>query len=147
MDEYRQIKEMQKERAKADSRNEFKEPDLSLQSIQHEMKERRRQARRRKDCYSLVQEELSHNPFMTKIMKSTDFTPSAGVKHIDNIELANSPSIDGGAFQSPKNVMSRAEFELRTSLTVLKQMGPDKGGTKRNRNAKVTQSMEIKPYR
>ena len=82
---------------------------------------------------------------MTKIMKSSEFTPSAGVKHTDNIELTNSPSIDGGAFKSPKNVMSRAEFELRTSLTILKQMGPEKGSKRRNN--KVTQSMEIKPYR
>ena len=136
---------MQLERARADSRNRVEPIDLSQQSIEVEMKNRRREARRRKDCYSLVQEDLSRNPFMTKIMKSSEFTPSAGVKHTDNIELANSPSIHGGDFKSPKNVMSKAEFELRTSLTILKQMGPEKGANRRNR--KVTQSMEIKPYR
>ena len=36
--------------------------------------------------------------------------------------------------------MSRKEFELRTSLTVLKQFGPEK-----KRNRKVTQSMELRP--
>ena len=100
----------------------------------------------RRDCYSLVQEELTHNPFMTKILKSNDFTPSAGVKHTDNIELVNSPSVDGGEFKSIQpGIMSRAEFELRTSLTVLKQFGPEK--TDNRRNNKVTQSMEIKPQR
>lgn len=43
--------------------------------------------------------------------------------------------------------MSRAEFELRTSLTVLKQFGPDKRGGENRRNNRVTQSMEIKPQR
>ena len=102
---------------------------------------------RRRDCYSLVLEELSHNPFMTKILKSTDFSPQPGVKHTDNVELMNSPSVDGGEFKSLQpGIMSRAEFELRTSLTVLKQFGPDKKKDGR-RNNKVTQSMEIKPQR
>ena len=73
---------------------------------------------------------------MTQIMKSSDFTPSAGVKHTDNIELANSPSVSGGAFRSPRdNIMSKAEFELRTSLTVLKPIGPVE---KRNKKKRVT---------
>ena len=40
--------------------------------------------------------------------------------------------------------MSRKEFELRTSLTVLKEFGPEKTS---KRNTNVTQSMEIKPLR
>ena len=52
----------------------------------------------RKDCYSIVTEELSHNPFMTKILQSSDFLPTPGVKHTDDLSLANSPSVDGGAF-------------------------------------------------
>lgn len=133
------------ERSKADSRNEVLELDTSVHGMQEEIKQMKKQ--RRRDCYSLVQEELSHNPFMTKILKSSEFSPSAGVKHTDNIELANSPSIDGGQFKSLQpNIMSRAEFELRTSLTVLKQFGPEK--TDRNRrNNRVTQSMEIRPQR
>ncbi len=62
---------------------------------------------------------------MTKIMKSTEFTPVAGVKHTDNVMLSNSPSVSGGIYRSPReNIMSKAEFELRTSLTVLKPIGP-----------------------
>ena len=100
---------------------------------------------RRKDCYSIVTENLSHNPFMTKIMKSSDFTPEPGVKHTDNIQLAHSPSCSGGDFKSPRDgIMSRKEFELRTSLTVLKEFGPEKTS---KRNTNVTQSMEIKPLR
>ena len=92
-----------------------------------------------------MHEELSHNPFMTKIMKSSQFTPSAGVTHTDNVLLTNSPSVSGGVYQSPREgIMSKAEFELRTSLTVLKPIGPQEKKNKRNR--KVTQSMEIKPY-
>ena len=80
---------------------------------------------------------------MTKIMKSSLFTPSAGVKHTDNVNLTNSPSVSGGAFKSPREgIMSKAEFELRTSLTVLKPIGPQDNS---RRNRKVTQSMEIKP--
>lgn len=81
---------------------------------------------------------------MTKILKSSEFSPSAGVKHTDNVELANSPSIDGGLFKSLQpGIMSRAEFELRTSLTVLKQFGPEKKENRRNN--RITQSMEIRP--
>ena len=97
------------------------------------MKDRRK--KNRKDVYSLVQEELKFNPFMSRVLKSSDFTPSSGVKHTDNIMLANSPSVSGGEFQSPRpGIMSRAEFELRTSLTVLKDMGPEK----RKRNHRIT---------
>ena len=82
--------------------------------------------RNRGDNFALVQEELSHNPFMNKILKSADFTPEAGVKHTDNVMLANSPSVDGGQFKSNRpGIMSKAEFELRTSLTILKGLGPD----------------------
>lgn len=42
--------------------------------------------------------------------------------------------------------MSRAEFEARTSLTVLKQFGPELK-KQRGRNNKVTQSMEIKAHK
>ena len=101
--------------------------------------------RNRGDNFALVQEELSHNPFMNKILKSADFTPEAGVKHTDNVMLANSPSVDGGQFKSNRpGIMSKAEFELRTSLTILKGLGPDQTG--RNK-PKVTQSMEIRPQR
>ena len=82
--------------------------------------------RNRGDNFALVQEELSHNPCMNKILKSADFTPEAGVKHTDNVMLANSPSVDGGEFRSNRpGIMSKAEFELRTSLTILKGLGPD----------------------
>lgn len=64
------------------------------------MKER--QEKGGKDCYSLVKEPLSSNPFMTKVMLSKDFTPSAGVTHIDNIQLANSPTCSGGEYK-PNN--------------------------------------------
>lgn len=118
--------------------------NLSKESLQDELKTRRRANRRSRDCYSLVQEELSSNPFMTKILKSANFTPQSGVFHKDNVELANSPSCSGGVFKSPRpEIMSKEEFELRTSLTVLKAFGPDNG--KRNKRSKVTQSMEIKP--
>jgi len=73
---------------------------------------------------------------MTKLMKSSNFSPSAGVKHKDDVQLANSPSVDGGTFKAPKNgIMSRAEFEARTSLTVLKQFGP---ALNKQRNNKVS---------
>ena len=93
---------------------------MTKDSLQDELKARKR-ARRRKDCYPLVQEELSTNPFMKKILKSSNFTPNSGVVHTDNIELANSPSVSGGIFKSPRpELMSKEQFELRTSLTVLK---------------------------
>ena len=84
-----------------------------------------RRGQRRKDVYKIIPENLHLNPFMTKVCQSKDFTPSAGVTHRDNVLLPNSPSCSGGDFKSPfENCMSRAEFELRTSLTVLKAMGP-----------------------
>ena len=79
------------ERSRNDSRNETLDLDTSANNLRDEIKYMRKKNRR--DCYSLVQEELSHNPFMTKICKSTDFSPSAGVKHTDNVKLMNSPSI------------------------------------------------------
>ena len=142
MDEYKRLKEAQIERLKGDSRNEIPQIDNSVTSLKAELTERKKR-RNRRDCYSLMQEELSHNPFMTKIMKSSQFTPSAGVTHTDNVLLTNSPSVSGGVYQSPREgIMSKAEFELRTSLTVLKPIGPQE---KNKRNRKVTQSMEIKP--
>lgn len=111
--------------------------------LRKELREMRKN-RSRKDCYTLVPENLHLNPFMTKILRSNDFTPSAGVTHRDNVLLPNSPSCSGGDFKSPKsNLMSRAEFEMRTSLTVLKAMGPEPEKRKKNR---VTQSMEINPH-
>ena len=113
-------------------------------TLKSELKELRKVKRNRYDNYSLVCEPLSHNPFMTKILKSQNFTPAAGVKHIDNVEMKNSPSVDGGEFRSPREgIMSRKEFELRTSLTVLKQFGPEK--KRKGRNDAISQSMEIKP--
>ena len=57
---------------------------------------------------------------MSRILKA-DFAPSAGVTHTENVLLVNSPSVSGGDFKSPRpEIMSKAEFELRQSLTVLK---------------------------
>lgn len=79
-----------------------------------------RRKRRGKDCFSLVREELKSNPFMSRILKSTDFTPSCGVTHTDNVMLPNSPSVSGGDFKSLRpGILSKAEFEMRQSLTVL----------------------------
>jgi len=73
---------------------------------------------------------------MNKILRSTDFTPSAGVKHTENVLLPNSPSCSGGDFRPPKdNIMSKAEFEMRASLTILKKMGPEPD---KKRNRRVT---------
>ena len=99
-DEYKKIKESQIQRRKADSRNSIQQVDMSLKNLRDEIKQMRSQ-KSRKDCYSIVPEVLSHNPFMTKLMKSSDFSPSAGVKHKDDVQLANSPSIDGGTFKAP----------------------------------------------
>ena len=78
---------------------------------------------------------------MSRILKA-DFAPSAGVTHTENVLLVNSPSVSGGDFKSPRpEIMSKAEFELRQSLTVLKQMGPltSREGSKK----KVTQSIDL----
>ena len=83
-------------RYEADSRNSIKEMEMSDEGLQDEIKQMKK--KRRKDIYSIIPEALSHNPFMTKIMKSSEFTPQPGVKHTDNIELANSPSVAGGQF-------------------------------------------------
>ena len=88
------------ERSLNDSRDEILEIDTSPNNLKDEIHQMKKK-RGRRDCYSLVHEELSHNPFMTKILKSTDFTPSAGVKHTDNVRLMNSPSVHGGDFKSP----------------------------------------------
>ena len=80
----------------------------------------RRKKFRGKDCYSLVKEELKTNPFMSKILKSSDFTPSSGVKHTDDILLVNSPSVSGGDFKSQRpELMSKKEFEMHKSLSIL----------------------------
>ena len=84
VDEYKKIKQKQEERLRADSRNTVQNVDQTEPTIKEELKVMKRKARR-KDCYSIVTENLSHNPFMTKIMKSSDFTPEPGVKHTDNI--------------------------------------------------------------
>lgn len=100
--------------------------------LRQEVRERRKKTKG-KDVFSLVQEELKHNPFMSRILKSTDFTPVSGVKHTDNILLPNSPSVSGGDFKSPRpGIMSRAEFEMRQSLTILQDMGPESSRKKRN---------------
>ena len=54
--------------------------------LKTEIKQMRKEANRR-DCFSLVKEELSHNPFMSKLLKSYDFKPESGVTHIDNVLL------------------------------------------------------------
>ena len=135
--ELRKIKEEQHQRRiLAESRNSTIENEVTNTRLRKELREMRKN-RSRKDCYTLVHENLHLNPFMTKILRSNDFTPSAGVTHKDNVLLPNSPSCSGGDFKSPKsNMMSRAEFEMRTSLTILKSMGPEP--EKRKRNNRVT---------
>ena len=109
-----------------------------------------RKAANRRDCFSLVKEELSHNPFMSKLLKSYDFKPESGVTHIDNVLLQNSPSVSGGAFKPPNPMlMSRTEFNNRTTtLTKLKEYGPERT-RKRSRNngrniSVMSQSLDLK---
>ena len=57
---------------------------------------------------------------MSRIVQSTEFIPSSGVSHTDNILEPNSPTVSGGVFQSPDpKQMSRNEFELRKSISFL----------------------------
>ena len=104
----------------------------------------RREANR-KDCFSLVKEELSHNPFMTKLLKSHDFKPEPGVSHIDNILLQNSPSVSGGAFKPPNPMlMSRADFNKRTTtLSMLKDYGPDRTRKNGRNISMLSQSIDV----
>ena len=46
---------------------------MSQDGLASEIKSMRKA--RRKDVYSLVPEALSRNPFMTKIMRSSEFSP------------------------------------------------------------------------
>jgi len=85
MNSYRNIKELQTERRKADSRNSIHEIDMSQSGLKNEIKSMRKA--RKKDVYSLVPEVLSRNPFMTKILKSSEFSPEPGVIHTDNVSL------------------------------------------------------------
>ena len=109
----------------------------------------RKEANRR-DCFSLVKEELSHNPFMSKLLKSYDFKPESGVTHIDNVLLQNSPSVSGGAYKPPNPMlMSRTEFNKRTStLSKLKEYGPDRtrnyGRNGKGTISAMSQSLDMK---
>ena len=100
--------------------------NTNLSAIVHEIAELKKNRRNRRDCYSMILDERNRNPFMQKILKSSDFSPQQGVTHIDRAGDASSPRVSGGEYQHPnKNIISRKEFELRKSLSNLKQFGPD----------------------
>ena len=66
------------------------------------------------DRYSLVPEMKAHDPFMTKIMKSSEFLPQQGVTHYDRANDVNSPCVSGGRWRHPnKNIISKKELMLR----------------------------------
>ena len=85
---------------------------------------------------------------MTKILKSHDFKPEPGVSHIDNVLLQNSPSVSGGAFKSPNPMlMSRTEFNKRTTtLSMLKDYGPDRKRNNGRNISMLSQSIEVKDH-
>ena len=87
--------------------------DLSMASLRKEFIHLKRKNNRR-DCYSLIKEERTRNPFMKNIAKSSEFSPSMGVVHRDRANNPNSNFCSGGLFKSPhENRMSRKDFELR----------------------------------
>ena len=49
--------------------------NTNVSSIVREVAELKKNRRSRKDCYSMILDERSRNPFMTKILKSSDFSP------------------------------------------------------------------------
>ena len=70
--------------------------------------------RNRRDCYSLIHEERTRNPFMKNIAKSSEFDPQMGVVHRDRAGDPGSPMVSGGMYKSPfENRMSRRELEAR----------------------------------
>ena len=96
------------------------------------------------DRYSLVPEKKSNNPFMTKLMKSSEFQPEQGVTHYDRANDQNSPNVSGGKWRHPnKDIISRQEFKLRKSLATLKDMGPQ---TERGYISEVGQSPELRQF-
>lgn len=73
-----------------------------------------------------MQEEKHHNPFMQFIGKSEFFKPIRGVIHRDLADDNSSPRVSGGIYQSTnESKISRKEFELRKSLSILKDFGPE----------------------
>ena len=95
--------------------------DTNLSSIIKEIKTIQNSARNRDDCYSLMQDERSRNPFMRNIGKSAEFSPSRGVTHVDRPGDASSPRVSGGVYRHPNaNIISRKEFEQRKSLSHLR---------------------------
>lgn len=100
--------------------------NTNISSIAKEIADIKKDRRNRRDCYSMILDERSRNPFMQKILKSSDFNPQHGVTHVDRAGDASSPRVSGGEYKHPnKNIISRKEFELRKSLSNLKQFGPD----------------------
>ena len=82
--------------------------ETSLSTIIKEIKSIQNSARDRADCYSLMQDERSRNPFMRNIGKSTDFSPSRGVTHVDRAGDTASPRVSGGVYKHPNsNIISR----------------------------------------
>lgn len=95
--------------------------DTNLSAIIKEVRTIQNSARNRDDCYSLMQDERSRNPFMRNIGKSSDFSPSRGVTHVDRPGDAASPRVSGGVYKHPNaNIISRKEFEQRKSLSHLR---------------------------
>ena len=77
------------------------------------------------DRYSLVPAAISKNPFMTKLMKSSEFNPVQGVTHYEKANDLNSPKVSGGEWKHPDiNILSRKEFEHRRTFTNLREVGP-----------------------
>ena len=98
--------------------------ELSMPSLKKELRTLRRK-NIRKDCYSLVKEEKTRNPFMRNIAKSSQFNPSMGVIHRDRADNPNSDFCSGGPFKSKKeHAISRKDFELRQSMSNLRLFGP-----------------------
>ena len=70
VNELRKIKEEQhSRRILAESRNSTIEAELTTHKLRRELREMRK-GRARKDCYTIIPENLHLNPFMTKILKS-----------------------------------------------------------------------------
>ena len=97
---------------------------LRLSTLRKELREMRK-LKSNRDCFTIIKEEKSKNPFMKNIAKSSEFSPSMGVVHRDRADNPNTPFVSGGPFRSgDDNHLSRKEFELRQSLSNLKSFGP-----------------------
>ena len=78
---------------------------------------------------------------MQNIGKSEFFNPGSGVTHRDMADDHSSPSVRGGAFRHMNEVrISRKEFELRKSMSYLKEFGPDSD------RMKVNQSLDVHAF-